>query len=65
MWQIFPIVIFLPFAAYYGSTSFGPSNAAGMGSHAEYASYYNNYMAAAAGSFYGTSGKATSGLDEL
>jgi hypothetical protein len=29
-----------------------------MGSHADYASYYNNYMAAAAaGSFYGSSGQ--------
>ena len=37
--------------AYYGSAS-----AASMGSHADYASYYNNYMAAAAGSLYGSSG---------
>ena len=38
-------------AAYYGSAS-----AASMGSHPDYASYYNNYMAAAAGSLYGSSG---------
>ncbi len=53
-------IYFTNVPAYYGSASFGSGGVAGMSSHADYTSYYSNYMAAAAGSFYGSSGKSTS-----
>jgi esterase/lipase superfamily enzyme len=48
---------FIYFLAYYGTAAtFGSAGAAGISCPGEYASYYNNYMAAAAGSFYSSSG---------